>query len=78
MFKSQLKYILIFCIVICLTIFFAIYVSKLLFGDNSLEVYLSLKNKKNYLVDETVRYKLENSKLQKNYFELKNLEPQND
>ena len=51
------------------TIYFAYHWVNLLFGDNSIQVYNSLKHKKEYLEDEI-------SRLQKEYFELKNLEPE--
>ena len=47
-----------------------------LFGNNSLEVYSSLKDKKIYLEEEIIRLQEDNAYLQKEYFELKNLEPE--
>jgi len=76
--NNKLKYIAISLIAVSITIIFGVYVSKLLFSTNSLEVYLSLKDKKKHLADQIIKYKIENSKLQKDYFELKNLEPQNN
>ncbi|WP_228126530.1 septum formation initiator [Candidatus Marinarcus aquaticus] len=52
------------------------HVANLLFGTNSYEVYDSLKNKKAYLKNEITRLQFENARLQKEYFELKNLEPE--
>lgn len=52
-----------------------IYVGNLLFGKNSLEVYMDLQNKSEYLKQEVSRLQNENAKLQKDYFELKMLEP---
>ena len=52
------------------------YINVLLFGDNSLEVYLHLEEYESYLSHEIENYKLENSALQKEYFELKELEPE--
>ena len=52
------------------------YINILLFGDNSLEVYLQLEEYESYLSEEIERYKSENSALQKEYFELKELEPE--
>ena len=54
---------------------FGIYVGVLMYGENSLTVLNELKNKKQNLVNETKRLKLENQKLQKEFFELKQLEP---
>ena len=51
------------------TVYFAYHWVNFLFGDNSIQVYNSLKYKKEYLEDEI-------SRLQKEYFELKNLEPE--
>ena len=50
------------------TIYFAYHWVNLLFGDNSI--------KKEYLEDEISRLQKENAYLQKEYFELKNLEPE--
>lgn len=58
------------------TFYFAYHWVNLLFGDNSIQVYNSLKHKKEYLEDEISRLQKENAYLQKEYFELKNLEPE--
>ena len=58
------------------TVYFAYHWVNLLFGDNSIQVYSSLKHKKEYLEDEISRLQKENAYLQKEYFELKNLEPE--
>ena len=58
------------------TVYFAYHWVNLLFGDNSIQVYISLKHKKEYLEDEISRLQKENAYLQKEYFELKNLEPE--
>lgn len=58
------------------TIYFAYLWVDLLFGDNSIAVYDSLKGRKNYLENEITRLQKENAYLQKEYFELKNLEPE--
>lgn len=58
------------------TVYFAYHWVNLLFGDNSIQVYNSLKHKKEYLEDEILRLQKENAYLQKEYFELKNLEPE--
>ena len=52
------------------------YINVLLFGDNSLEVYLQLEEYESYLSQEIERFKSENAALQKEYFELKELEPE--
>ncbi len=54
----------------------AIYLNVLLFGDNSLEVLLQLEEYEDYLKHEINSYRSENAALQKEYFELKELEPE--
>jgi len=54
---------------------FGIYVGVLIFGENSLTVLHQLKEKKQTLIREGKRLKNENKNLQKEYFELKQLEP---
>uniref|UniRef100_UPI00404785C4 FtsB family cell division protein n=1 Tax=Aliarcobacter sp. TaxID=2321116 RepID=UPI00404785C4 len=70
------KFILIAIISLVVTIFLSYHASNILFGDNSLQVYNSLKYKKEYLEGEILRLQKENAYLQKEYFELKNLEPE--
>lgn len=61
------------------TIFFAIYIAGLLFtGKNTFETYDNLKTKKVQLEQEIKRLQKQNAMLQKEYFELKNLEPENE
>jgi len=52
-----------------------VYVGILIYGDNSITALENLKREKNRLTLEAKRLKSENQKLQKEYFELKNLEP---
>ena len=47
------------------TVYFAYHWVNLLFGDNSIQVYNSLKHKKEYLEDEISRLQKENADLQK-------------
>ena len=54
---------------------FGIYVGVLIYGENSLTVLNQLKEKKEGLTLEEKILKEENQKLQKEYFELKQLEP---
>lgn len=54
---------------------FGIYVGVLMYGENSLTVLNQLKEKKQSLVREERAFKVENQRLQKVYFELKQLEP---
>ena len=51
-----------------------IYIGTLLFGDNSLEVLLGLEEYETYLKEDIERLKTENAALQKEYFELKELD----
>jgi len=68
----SLKTILITVIGILL---FGIYVGILIYGENSLTVLNHLKEKKEMLKQEEKHLKAENQKLQKELFELKQLEP---
>jgi len=54
---------------------FGIYVGVLMYGENSLTVLLHLQKKKATLQEEARMLKSQNQKLQKEYFELKQLEP---
>lgn len=75
--KKDIKRFTVIAIVsIAITLFLSYHVANLLFGVNSLEVYSSLKNKKSYLTSEINRLQESNARLQKEYFELKNLEPE--
>ncbi|MBU3014693.1 septum formation initiator [Poseidonibacter lekithochrous] len=74
--RNYRKFIVIAIVSIALTIFLSYHVANTLFGDNSLEVYNSLKHKKIYLEKEITRLQEDNAYLQKEYFELKNLEPE--
>lgn len=73
---STKKFIVIAISSIAFTMFLSYHVSIILFGENSLEVYSDLKDKKVYLENEILRLQKENANLQKEYFELKNLEPE--
>jgi len=54
---------------------FGVYVGILIYGENSLTVLNQLKEKKQGLFEEGKALKNENQRLQKEYFELKQLEP---
>ncbi len=75
-FKKHYKFIIIAIIAVLVTFGLSLHVASLLFGKNSLEVYNSLKNKKIQLETEIKSLQLQNAKLQKEFFELKNLEPE--
>ncbi len=70
------SFIFIVFISLLATIYLSYHTVIVLFGDNSLQVYDSLKYKKDYLEGEIQRLQKENARLQKEYFELKNLEPE--
>lgn len=53
-----------------------IYIGVLLFGDNSLTRLLVLEEQEHQLKTEIKRLKEQNAKLQKEYFELKQLDPE--
>ncbi len=59
-----------------IVIIFGVYVGNILFGKNSLEVLLNLQEEKTKLQKEIKRLKRENAALQKDYFELRQLEPE--
>ena len=54
---------------------FGIYVGILIYGENSLTVWKQLEEKKQSLIQEEKALKTENQRLQKEFFELKQLEP---
>jgi len=75
--NNNKQFIFISTALITFTFIIAYYISHLLFyGNNSYEVYNHLKNRKIQL-EKNIRYlQIENATLQKKYFELKNLEPE--
>lgn len=54
---------------------FGIYVGDMLFGKSSLDVLLDLQSNKQILEKSVESFKQENAILQKEYFELKDLDP---
>ncbi|MBE0492298.1 MAG: septum formation initiator [Sulfurospirillum sp.] len=60
---------------IFLIVLFGIYVGNLLFGVNSLDVLLNVQNDKENLEKQVLQFKNKNALLQKEYFELKDLDP---
>ena len=50
-----------------------VYIGKLLYGTNSLEVLLELQDYEYYLQSDVSRLKSENAALQKEYFKLKEI-----
>jgi len=51
-----------------------VYMGFIFFGDNSLSVLLDLEEYQDYLIDDIEHLKTENASLQKQYFELKELD----
>jgi len=71
------KFLIIALSLVVITLVLAYYISNLLFyGQNSYEVYNNLKNRKVKLQQDIKKLQYENATLQKKYFELKNLEPE--
>ncbi len=64
-----------FLVTIIGILLFGIYVGVLMYGENSLTVLNQLKEKKRNLIQDERVLKVENQRLQKVYFELKQLEP---
>ena len=62
-------------LLVFIVIAFGIYVGDVLFGKSSLEVLLDLQEKKEQLQESVKVIKEKNAILQKEYFELKQLEP---
>lgn len=76
-FQNSVKFIFVVIVSISITIWLAKYVSEILFdGKNSFKVYSALKQQKEQLCYSITQLQLDNARLQKEYFELKNLEPE--
>ncbi len=58
-----------------IVVFSGIYIGIILFGENSLQVLINLEEYENFLKEEVVKLKSENAALQKEIFELKELDP---
>lgn len=65
-----------FFILIFLVVSFGVYLGALLYGTNSLEVLFGLQEYESSLKSEVKRLKKENSELQREYFELKEISAQ--
>lgn len=75
--NNNKQFIFISTALVVITFILAYYISHLLFyGNNSYEVYSHLKEKKIRLQKDIHQLQIENATLQKKYFELKNLEPE--
>ncbi|OHD96657.1 MAG: hypothetical protein A3E21_01190 [Sulfurimonas sp. RIFCSPHIGHO2_12_FULL_36_9] len=62
-----------FFILVFLVLVTGVYIGLLLYGTNSLEVYLGLQDYEGQLQKEIGRLKDENAELQREYFELKEI-----
>jgi len=61
-----------------IVVFSGIYIGIILFGENSLQVLINLEEYETFLYEEVDGLKQENAKLQKELFELKELDPDNN
>jgi len=62
-----------FLLLIFLVLGMGVYIGIILYGTNSLEVFLGLQDYEQYLQSEIYRLKNENAELQREYFELKEI-----
>lgn len=58
-----------------IVIFSGIYIGIILFGESSLQVLINLEEYESFLKEEVAKLKTENAALQKEIFELKELDP---
>ena len=65
-----------FIIAFCIVLFSGIYIGSLLYGTNSLQVYMKLEDYNDYLKSQIVTLKQQNANKQKEYFELKEITAQ--
>lgn len=62
-------------VMVFVVIFSGIYIGVILFGESSLQVLLNLEEYETFLHEEVSGLKIENANLQKELFELKELDP---
>lgn len=62
-----------FSLLLFLVLGIGVYIGLLLYGENSLQVYMGLTDYQNHLQTEIERLKNENADLQREYFELKEI-----
>ena len=67
-----------FLLLTTFVILMGIYIGVILYGKNSINVLLQLQTYESYLTDEIHHLKEENAKLQKEYFELKEISGETD
>ena len=65
-----------FIIAFCIVLFSGMYIGSLLYGTNSLQVYMKLEDYNAYLKAQIVTLKQQNANKQKEYFELKEITAQ--
>ncbi len=75
--KGNSFYLKIFLLLV-VVVGFGIYVGDMLFGRSSLDVLLDLQSEKKILQRSVETFKQENAVLQKEYFELKDLDPESE
>lgn len=63
-----------FFIALSVVLIVGIYLGLIFFGNNSLSVLLDLEEHQDYLIEDIERLKAENAALQKQYFELEELD----
>ena len=77
MLNNNKQFIFLSTVLVVITFIIAYYISNLLFyGKNSYEVYSNLQDRRVKLQKDIQHLQIENATLQKKYFELKNLEPE--
>ena len=69
---SLVKFLILTSIVLAI----GVYIGILLYGTNSLEIFLGLQDYEEYLQSEIHRLRDENAELQREYFELKEISAQ--
>ncbi|HUH42399.1 MAG: hypothetical protein PHI38_01970 [Sulfurimonas sp.] len=62
-----------FSLLLFLVLGMGVYIGLLLYGENSLQVYMGLSDYQNHLQIDIERLKTENAELQREYFELKEI-----
>jgi len=62
-------------IIILSLLILSLYVNIILFGQNSFIILIKLQKERKFLTQKAIDLKNSNQKLQKEFFELKNLEP---
>ena len=67
-----------FLLLTTFVILMGIYIGIILYGTNSVNILLKLQTYESYLEDEIQTLKQENAKLQKEYFELKEISGETD